>query len=247
VLITGESGTGKELVARAIHDHSARNGRPIIKFNCAAIPEGLFESEFFGYVKGALTGALKDRPGRFELADAGSLFLDEVGEVPLAMQAKLLRVLQERELERIGDTRTRKVNVRVIAATNRDIAEEVDERRFRLDLFYRLRVFPIEIPPLVPQSRPMLLSSPGRVRPMASRISTAVLALSFGWSCFLRAANGRACETHVDCDKVMHELVNGKSAQEVARDLGISPSTVYDCENAKTATVALTRWCALPA
>jgi len=148
VLITGESGTGKELVARAIHYHSVRNGRPIIKLNCAAIPEGLFESEFFGLVKGAFTGALKDRPGRFELADTGTLFLDEVGEVPLAMQAKLLRVLQEQELERIGDTRTRKVNVRVIAATNRDIAKEVDEGRFRLDLFYRLRVFPIEIPPL---------------------------------------------------------------------------------------------------
>ena len=148
VLITGESGTGKELVARAIHYHSVRNGRPIIKLNCAAIPEGLFESEFFGHVKGAFTGALKDRPGRFELADTGTLFLDEVGEVPLAMQAKLLRVLQEQELERIGDTRTRKVNVRVIAATNRDIAKEVDEGRFRLDLFYRLRVFPIEIPPL---------------------------------------------------------------------------------------------------
>jgi transcriptional regulator with GAF, ATPase, and Fis domain len=148
VLITGESGTGKELVACAIHEHSARNGRPIIKLNCAALPEGLFESEFFGHVKGAFTGALKDRPGRFELADRGTLFLDEIGDVPLAMQPKLLRVLQEHELERIGDTRTRRVDVRVIAATNRDIAKEVDEHRFRLDLFYRLGVFPIEIPPL---------------------------------------------------------------------------------------------------
>jgi transcriptional regulator with GAF, ATPase, and Fis domain len=112
------------------------------------VPEGLFESEFFGHVKGAFTGALKDKPGRFELADGGTLFLDEIGEVPLAMQAKLLRVLQEQELERVGDTRTRKVNVRVIAASNRNLKKEVDEGRFRQDLFYRLSVFPIEVPPL---------------------------------------------------------------------------------------------------
>ena len=120
----------------------------LVKLNCAAVPESLFESEFFGHVKGAFTGALKDKPGRFELADGGTLFLDEIGEVPLAMQAKLLRVLQEQELERIGDTRTRKVNVRVIAATNRDLAKEIDEGRFREDLLYRLSVFPIEVPPL---------------------------------------------------------------------------------------------------
>jgi transcriptional regulator with GAF, ATPase, and Fis domain len=148
VLITGESGTGKELVARAIHEQGARRERPLIKLNCSAVPEGLFESEFFGHVKGAFTGALKDKPGRFELADGGTLFLDEIGEVPLAMQAKLLRVLQEQELERVGDTRTRKVNVRVIAASNRDLKKEVDEGHFREDLFYRLSVFPIEVPPL---------------------------------------------------------------------------------------------------
>ncbi len=148
VLITGESGTGKELIARAIHEQSARRERSLIKLNCSAVPEGLFESEFFGHVKGAFTGALKDKPGRFELADGGTLFLDEIGEVPLAMQAKLLRVLQEHELERVGDTRTRKVNVRVIAASNRDLKKEVDEGRFRQDLFYRLSVFPIEVPPL---------------------------------------------------------------------------------------------------
>ena len=141
VLITGESGTGKELVARAIHEQSARRERPLIKLNCSAVPEGLFESEFFGHVKGAFTGALKDKPGRFELADGGTLFLDEIGEVPLAMQAKLLRVLQEQELERVGDTRTRKVNVRVIAASNRNLKKEVDEGRFRQDLFYRFERF----------------------------------------------------------------------------------------------------------
>jgi transcriptional regulator with GAF, ATPase, and Fis domain len=148
VLITGESGTGKELIARAIHERSTRNNRALVKLNCSAVPEGLFESEFFGHVKGAFTGALKDKPGRFELADGGTLFLDEIGEVPLAMQAKLLRVLQEQELERVGDTRTRKINVRVIAASNRDLKKEVDEGRFREDLFYRLSVFPIEVPPL---------------------------------------------------------------------------------------------------
>jgi PAS domain S-box-containing protein len=158
VLVTGESGTGKELVARAVHDRSARKGGALIKVNCSAVPDSLFESEFFGHVKGAFTGALKDKPGRFELADGGTLFLDEIGDVPLAMQAKLLRVLQEQELERVGDTRTRKVNVRIIAATNRDLKREVDAGHFRQDLFYRLSVFPIEIPPLRerPEDIPLL-------------------------------------------------------------------------------------------
>ncbi len=148
VLVTGESGTGKELVARAIHEHSPRKGRALIKVNCSAVPESLFESEFFGHVRGAFTGAVRDRQGRFELADGGSLFLDEIGDIPLAMQSKLLRVLQEGELERVGDTHTRKVDVRVIAATHRDLRKEVEAGRFREDLFYRLSVFPIEVPPL---------------------------------------------------------------------------------------------------
>jgi formate hydrogenlyase transcriptional activator len=148
VLVTGESGTGKELVARAIHENSPRKSRALIKVNCGAVPEALFESEFFGHARGAFTGALKDKPGRFELADGGTIFLDEIGEVPLAMQAKLLRVLQEQEIERVGDTRTRKISVRIIAATNRDLKKEVEAGRFRQDLFYRLSVFPIEIPPL---------------------------------------------------------------------------------------------------
>jgi len=171
VLITGESGTGKELVARAIHEHSRRNGRALVKLNCSAVPESLFESEFFGHVRGAFTGALKDKPGRFELADGGTLFLDEIGEVPLAMQAKLLRVLQEQELERIGDTRTRKVSVRVIAATNRDLMKEVDQGRFRQDLFYRLSVFPIEVPPLRERSDDIALLTAYFVRQSARRMN----------------------------------------------------------------------------
>jgi len=148
VLVTGESGTGKELIARAIHQASDRRDRPLIRVNCAAIPKDLFESEFFGHVKGAFTGAFSDRMGRFELADGGTLFLDEVGEIPLEQQGKLLRVLQDQQFERVGENRTRAVNVRVIAATNRDLKTEVSEKQFREDLYFRLNVFPIESVPL---------------------------------------------------------------------------------------------------
>jgi len=148
VLILGESGTGKEIVARAIHERSHRANGPMTKVNCAAIPRELFESEFFGHAKGAFTGAVNDRPGRFERADGGTIFLDEVGEIPLELQSKLLRVLQEGSFERIGEEKTRTVNVRIIAATNKDLEKEVEAGKFRQDLYFRLSVFPLHLPPL---------------------------------------------------------------------------------------------------
>jgi transcriptional regulator with PAS, ATPase and Fis domain len=148
VLITGETGTGKELVAHAIHRNSNRRDNPFIKINCAAISENLLESELFGYEKGAFTGAVSTKPGRFELADRGTLFLDEIGELPLDMQVKLLRVIQDHEFERVGGLKTIKVDVRLLAATNRNLFQEVKNGRFREDLFYRLNVFPLHLTPL---------------------------------------------------------------------------------------------------
>jgi transcriptional regulator with GAF, ATPase, and Fis domain len=148
VLILGESGTGKELIARAIHNISNRSKRPLVKVNCATLPANLIESDLFGHEKGAFTGALERKIGRFELADGGSIFLDEIGELPVELQAKLLRILQEGEFERLGNPKTMKVNVRVIAATNRNLKMAIEKKEFREDLYYRLNVFPIVSPPL---------------------------------------------------------------------------------------------------
>ena len=153
VLILGESGTGKELVARELHKQSQRSEGPMIKVNCASVPRELYESEFFGHVRGAFTGAVKDRAGRFELADGETLFLDEIGEIPLDLQSKLLRVLQEGQYERVGEEKTREVNVRIIAASNRDLKSAVEKREFRQDLYYRLNVFPDRGGPSTPTQR----------------------------------------------------------------------------------------------
>ncbi len=148
VLILGESGTGKELLARALHNLSLRKDKPLIKVNCSAIPTELIESELFGHKKGSFTGAVSDKVGKFELADGGTLFLDEIGDLPVAMQPKLLRFLQEGEMEVVGGTTTKSLDVRIVAATNKNLKEEVNKEQFREDLYFRLNVFPIEVPPL---------------------------------------------------------------------------------------------------
>jgi formate hydrogenlyase transcriptional activator len=178
VLLLGETGTGKELIARAIHDRSRRRSHTFVKVNCAAIPSGLLESELFGHERGAFTGAIEQRVGRVELADQGSLFLDEIGDIPLELQPKLLRVLQEREFERLGSTKTRQANVRVVAATHRNLEEMILQKQFRNDLYYRLNVFPITIPPLRERAEDIPLLVRHFVRLFAERMNKTIDSIS---------------------------------------------------------------------
>ena len=230
VLLLGETGTGKELMARALHDRSRRKQRTLVKLNCAAIPTGLLESELFGHEKGAFTGAIMQRVGRLELADQGSLFLDEVGDIPIEIQPKLLRALQEREFERLGSTHTRKVNVRLIAATNRDLEKMVVAGKFRSDLYYRLNVFPIRIPPLRERKEdiPLLVSSFVQkfARQMQKRIEAIPTYVMKGLTAWEWPGNVRELENFIERAVILthgkaleaplgelHKLNNGEPSQ----------------------------------
>jgi formate hydrogenlyase transcriptional activator len=212
VLLLGETGTGKELIARAIHDLSRRKERTLVKLNCAAIPTGLLESELFGHEKGAFTGAISQKIGRLELADQGTLFLDEVGDIPAEIQPKLLRALQEREFERLGSTQTRKANIRLIAATNRDLEKMVSNREFRSDLFYRLNVFPIRIPPLRERREdiPLLISYFVQkfAKQMQKKIESIPVAVSKGLTAWDWPGNIRELENFIERTVI---LTRGKS------------------------------------
>jgi len=258
VLLLGETGTGKELIARAIHEHSRRKERTFVKLNCAAIPTGLLESELFGHERGAFTGAITQKIGRLDLADQGTLFLDEVGDIPIEIQPKLLRALQEREFERLGSTQTRKVNVRLVAATNRDLEKMVADREFRSDLFYRLNVFPIRIPPLRDRREdiPLLVSYFVQrfAKQMQKRIDSVPVAVMKGLTAWDWPGNIRELENFIEraviltSGKVLEaplgelrKLKNGKSAQatpvqgqqDIAR---IVKETINALHGSKTST-----------
>ena len=220
VLLLGETGTGKELIARAIHDRSRRKHRTLVKLNCAAIPTGLLESELFGHEKGAFTGAISSKVGRLELADQGTLFLDEVGDIPTEIQPKLLRAFQEREFERLGSTVTRKVNVRLIAATNRDLEKMVANKEFRSDLYYRLNVFPIRIPPLRDRKEdiPLLVGYFVQkfAKEMQKRIETVPVAVMKGLTAWEWPGNIRELENFVERAVL---LTRGKSLEAPLAEL----------------------------
>jgi len=237
VLIRGETGTGKELIARAVHDLSPRKGRTFVKLNCAAIPTGLLESELFGHEKGAFTGAIGQKIGRFELAHQGTLFLDEVGDIPLELQPKLLRVLQEYEFERLGSTKTIRVNVRLVAATNRDLAQMITEGRFRSDLYYRLNVFPITLPPLRERQDdiPRLVRhfTQGFARRMGRRIETIPSAVMDALVRYPWPGNVRELQNVIERAVI---LSPGPTLQVPAADLPVAAQPAAD----STATDSLT-------
>jgi transcriptional regulator with GAF, ATPase, and Fis domain len=234
VLIEGETGTGKELIARSVHQGSPRREAPLVRANCAAIPGTLIESELFGHERGAFTGATTKREGRFSLADKGTIFLDEVGELPLDLQAKLLRVLQEGEFEPLGATRTRKVDVRVVAATNRDLSEMVREGTFREDLYYRLNVFPLQVPPLRERGKDVALLASAFIDRCARRMGRrldplhpddAALLISYSWPGNVRELQNvieraiiLSTGTRIDLRRAMPDTETAQSAPAVSDD-----------------------------
>jgi formate hydrogenlyase transcriptional activator len=230
VLLLGETGTGKELIARAIHERSRRKQRTLVKLNCAAIPTGLLESELFGHERGAFTGAIAQKIGRLELADRGSLFLDEVGDIPIEIQPKLLRALQEREFERLGSNRTQQVDVRLVAATNRDLEKMMENREFRSDLYYRLNVFPIRIPPLRerPEDIPLLVRyfTQKYSRLMNKKIESIPTTAMRKLSSLHWPGNIRELENFVERSVI---LTRGTALQAPISELG------YNCRNAPEA------------
>ena len=228
VLITGETGTGKEMVARAIHFHSAQREMPLVKVNCAAIPENLLESELFGHVRGAFTGALTSKKGKFALADGGSIFLDEIGTMAPALQSKLLRVLQEREFEPLGSERSHKVDVRVIAATNRDIRQMVGDGRFQEDLYYRLNVIPIHIPPLRERRDDIPLLVDHFVRKHAQRAGKRIDGIEAGVLEALQAADwpGNVRELENTVERAVVLSPGAMIGADVVRLLGVASAPV---------------------
>jgi len=251
VLVQGETGTGKELIARAVHNLSSRCGRPFIKLNCAAIPFDLLESELFGHEKGAFTGAIAQKIGRFELADKGTLFLDEVGDIPLALQPKLLRVLQEQEFERLGSGRTHQVDVRLVAATHRNLVEMVKRNEFRSDLYYRLNVFPVPLPPLRARREdiPALVDHFVEiyVRRMSKQIETIPAATMSALASYEWPGNIRELQNFIERSVILSSgnvlnspLTSLRNAAEVE---SIGPITMEDAERDHIRkTLEQTRW-----
>ncbi|WP_291328586.1 sigma-54-dependent Fis family transcriptional regulator [Desulfovibrio sp. UCD-KL4C] len=230
VLVTGESGTGKELIVRALHHNSKRRDKPFVPVNCGAIPRELLESELFGHEKGAFTHAIRSRPGRFELADGGTIFLDEIGEMDLSLQVKILRVLQEKEIERVGGTQIKKVDVRIVAATNRDLEAEVAAGRFREDLFYRLNVIPMHLPPLRERGGDVLILAKHFLYSFCAEKDrctlklnpdTADMLVSYSWPGNVRELENFMERLSILCDE--DEVTPDDLPEKILKDVGAEP------------------------